>query len=72
MVRFRNQWVAALDEPGADQDSATRLRREDWGTWVDWARLEPGHEVKPSWLGKGVKPIHSLRDMDFGVRTRLA
>lgn len=72
MVRFRNQWNAAVAEPGADTESATKLRREDWGTSVDWARLEPGHEVKPSWFGKDVKPIYSLRDITFGERTPLA
>lgn len=71
MVRFRNQWLAALEESGTP-DFASRMSRENWGDVPDWARAEPGHDAKPSWLGKGVRPIYALRDIDFGERAPLA
>lgn len=67
MVRFRNQWNAAVAESGTP-DVAQRMSREHWGD-VDWARPAPGHVARPSWVGKDVRPIHSLRDIDFGERT---
>jgi hypothetical protein len=54
-----------------DPDHRHGMTRLDWGTWVDWARPEPGHRAKPSWLGRGVPPITRLRDIDFGVRLPL-
>jgi ketosteroid isomerase-like protein len=69
MVRHRNRWLAACAEAGVDPDKQkSRLSRQDWGTWVDWARPAPGHEPRPSWLGKEVKPVLTLQDIDFGVR----
>ncbi|MCW2622301.1 MAG: hypothetical protein JWL64_1903 [Frankiales bacterium] len=66
MVRFRNQWNAALAE-GGDPDFAQKMSRKDWGD-IDWARPEPGHVAKPSWVGKGIPPILGFRDMTFGER----
>ena len=52
-----------------DPDHPQRMTRLDWGDAVDWARPEPGHQAKPSWLGRDdVKPIISVREMDFGER----
>jgi limonene-1,2-epoxide hydrolase len=66
MVRFRNGWVAALAE-GGDPDYAQKMSRADWGD-IDWARPEPGHHAKPSWVGKGIPPILGMRDITFGER----
>jgi len=49
-------------------DGKLELSRKDWGPWVDWARPQGEHPAQPSWLGKDVKPILSLKDIDFGVR----
>jgi hypothetical protein len=68
MVRFRNQWNAAV-EKGGDPDFAQRMSRQNWGDVPEWARAVPGHDAKPSWLGKDVTPILSMRDMTFGTRT---
>jgi hypothetical protein len=68
MVRFRNQWNAAV-EAGGDPDVALRLSRRHWGDVPHWARPDEGHETRPSWVGKGVTPILTHRDMTFGVRT---
>ncbi|MCV7280165.1 nuclear transport factor 2 family protein [Mycolicibacterium flavescens] len=47
-----------------------KLRRDDWGDWVEWARPEPGHQARPSWYGKpDFKPLRRLADFDFGVRS---
>lgn len=54
-----------------DPDHRQRMTRLDWGPWVDWARPAPGHVAKPSWLGRDVKPIGRLSDIDFGVRIPL-
>jgi hypothetical protein len=67
MQRF-GKWYAENGMP-YDPNGNMELTRDDWGTWVDWARPEPGHEIKPSWLGvKGLKPTFSLSGIDFGVR----
>jgi hypothetical protein len=45
------------------------MTRLNWGPWVDWARPPDGHEAKPSWLGRSdVRPIATVREMDFGER----
>jgi hypothetical protein len=67
MVRFRNQWLAAL-ERGTDPHYAQRMSRANWGDVPDWAKPDPGHEPSPSWLGKDVTPILTMRDMTFGTR----
>jgi hypothetical protein len=68
MVRFRNRWPEAL-ERGGDPDYAQRMTRENWGDVPECARAEPGHVAKPSWVGKDVKLIYGLRDVDVGTRT---
>jgi hypothetical protein len=67
MVRFRNQWLAAL-ERGTDPHFAQRMSRDNWGDVPDWAKPDPGHEASPSWLGKDITPILTMRDMTFGTR----
>jgi hypothetical protein len=58
---------AAREHP---QTSEQKLRRLDWGPWVDWARPDPGHQAAPSWLGKdGFRPFAGIDDIDFGVRS---
>jgi hypothetical protein len=53
-----------------DPDHASRMTRENWGEWVDWARPPAGTEVKPSWLGRDdVRPVLRPRDLTVGVRT---
>jgi hypothetical protein len=68
MKRFVAKYNAALLEAN-QPDFAAELSRRDFGTWVDWARPEPGHKAKPSWVGKDVKPVRYFGDMDFGERT---
>ena len=51
-----------------DPDFPATMSRRDWGPWVDWARPEPGHKAEPSWFGRDVAPLRTLRDIDFGVR----
>jgi hypothetical protein len=52
-----------------DPDFPSKMTRKDWGPWVDWARPEPGHVAKPSWLGRDdITPIRNVREMDFGIR----
>jgi hypothetical protein len=47
-----------------------KLRRDDWGSWIDWAHPESGHQATPSWLGKdGFTPFSGIQDIDFGVRS---
>lgn len=68
MKRFARQYAEA--ETVHPQSLEQKLRRADWGQWVDWARPEPGHQASPSWLGKeGFTPFASIRDIDFGVRS---
>jgi hypothetical protein len=48
----------------------SKLRREDWGSWVDWARPAPGHQAAPSWLDKdNFVPFTGIADIDFGTRS---
>jgi hypothetical protein len=68
MKRFAKQYAEA--EAANPQALQQKLRRDDWGQWVDWARPEPGHQANPSWLGKdGFTPFSSIRDINFGVRS---
>jgi len=68
MKQFARRYAAAAE--AYPQSLEQKLRREDWGTWVDWARPEPGHQAAPSWLGKdGFTPFSSIRDIHFGVRS---
>jgi ketosteroid isomerase-like protein len=68
MKRFAVQYADA--EAANPQTLEQKLRREDWGEWVEWARPEPGHQANPSWLGKeGFTPFASIRDINFGVRS---
>lgn len=68
MKLFAQRYRAAAE--AYPQTLEEKLSRKDWGTWVDWARPEPGHQARPSWYGKpGFTPIRSLRDIDFGVRS---
>jgi SnoaL-like domain len=66
MARMRDRWLEAVRESGPPDGGA--LSRRDWGQWVAWARPEPGHVAKPSWLNKEVPPVARLGDIDFGVR----
>lgn len=68
MVRFRNQWLDAL-ERGGDPDYAQKMSRENWGDVPEWAKADPGHVAKPSWVGKDVKLIYGLKDITVGTRT---
>jgi len=67
MKRFNEQYTAA--SLAHDPEHKHRMTRDDWGSWVDWARpAEPG-PASPSWLGRDDVPVvTSLRDMHFGVR----
>jgi len=68
MKQFAKRYTKAADEH--PQTLQQQLRRENWGSWVDWARPEPGHQASPSWLGKdGFTPFSSIQDIDFGVRS---
>jgi hypothetical protein len=68
MKRFATHYAEA--EAASPQSLEQRLRREDWGQWVDWARPESGYQANPSWLGKdGFTPFSSIRDISFGVRS---
>jgi hypothetical protein len=67
MQRFAREYGAACAKH--DPDRPQKMTRDDWGDWVDWARPEPGHVAKPSWLGRtDIKPLRSTRDMTFGER----
>ncbi|MDT5014839.1 MAG: hypothetical protein QOD39_999 [Mycobacterium sp.] len=68
MKHFAKQYADA--EAAHPQTPEQKLRREDWGHWVDWARPKPGHQANPSWLVKeGFIPFSSIRDITFGVRS---
>jgi ketosteroid isomerase-like protein len=61
---WADQYLAACAEH--DPDHPASRSRLDWGT-VAWARPEPGHEGRPSWLGRDdIRPLRSRRDVDFG------
>ena len=59
-MKLFNQRYAAARERAGDK-ARDPLSRLDWGSDVDWAR-PPGHETRPSWLGKDVPPIYSMAD----------
>ncbi|MGD1257016.1 nuclear transport factor 2 family protein [Mycobacterium seoulense] len=68
MKQFARQYSAAAAE--YPQTLEDKLRREDWGSFVDWARPEPGHIASPSWLKKDCfVPFAGIQDIDFGVRS---
>ncbi|AFC42684.1 MULTISPECIES: nuclear transport factor 2 family protein [Mycobacterium] len=68
MKQFAKRYATAAD--AHPQTLQQKLRREDWGSWVDWARPEPGHKAAPSWLDKaGFTPFSGIADIDFGVRS---
>ncbi|OZG30491.1 polyketide cyclase [Williamsia sp. 1138] len=55
------QWPQTIDE---------KLSRNDWGPWVEWARPDPGHVARPSWVDReGFTPFTSIHEIDFGVRS---
>jgi SnoaL-like domain len=67
MQRFGRQYMEACK--AYDPERPQKMTRLDWGPWVDWARPPEGHQAKPSWLGRGdVRPVASLREMEFGER----
>lgn len=54
-----------------DPDHASRMTRDNWGSWVDWARPPEGTHAKPSWLGRDdVRPVLRPKDLLVGVRNR--
>jgi hypothetical protein len=56
-----SQWPQTLEE---------KLSRNDWGSWVDWARPAPGHAARPSWFDReGFTPFSGIDEIDFGVRS---
>ena len=65
MKLFNQRYAAARSEAGAN--ATDPLSRADWGS-IEWARPPAGHTAKPSWLGKDVPPISSMREMTFGTR----
>jgi hypothetical protein len=68
MKQFAKRYAKAADEH--PQTLKRKLRREDWGSWVDWARPEAGHQATPSWLGRdGFTPFAGIGDIDFGIRS---
>jgi hypothetical protein len=69
MKDFARRYGAA--EQAFPQTLEQKLSRADWGPWVDWARPQPGHRARPSWLGKDdFIPFRGIRDIHFGVRSR--
>jgi hypothetical protein len=67
MQRFGTRYVEACQKH--DPQHPQKMTRLDWGPWVDWARPPDGHQAKPSWLGRSdVRPVATLREMDFGER----
>jgi hypothetical protein len=68
MKQFARRYNSAASEH--PQTLQQKLRREDWGPWVEWARPEAGHHASPSWFGKdGFTPFSGIHDIDFGVRS---
>ena len=68
MKQFARRYDSAASEH--PQTLQQKLRREDWGQWVKWARPEAGHHASPSWFGKnGFTPFSGIHDIDFGVRS---
>ena len=64
--QFYRQMSTAMDRGRSLED---KLSRDDWGPWVDWARPQPGHRARPSWLGKtDFTPFRGIGDIGFGVR----
>lgn len=64
--------AAAAAHDHDDTVSRGTLSRLDWGPWVDWARPEPGHAARPSWLGRDDVPrISRLSEIHFGERATL-
>lgn len=69
MKVFNHAYMAAAAEH--DPGHKDRMTRLDWGA-SDWARPEPGHAAKPSWLGReDVRRITRISDIDFGERAAL-
>ncbi len=53
-----------------DPDHRHKVSRLDWGPWVDWARPDPGHAARPSWVGRDDVPVvASIRELDVGERS---
>jgi hypothetical protein len=76
MRLFNQRYHAARDRAG--DKARDPLSRLDWdaapggGNRTDWARPSAGHRPSPSWLGRDVRPITRLSDIDVGVRHPLA
>jgi hypothetical protein len=66
MMRFARDYASACAEH--DPDRPDKLTRDDWGQWVGWARPPAGHQAKPSWVGRDVTPVRSIKEMTFGER----
>ena len=67
MKAFVRQYDEACET--YDPDHRNKVSRLDWGTWVDWARPPEGHQPKPSWVGKEIPVVRSIRDLGVGERT---
>jgi hypothetical protein len=66
MKRFAKEYDEACE--AHDPDHRHKVSRLDWGDWVDWARPEPGHQPKPSWVGKDIPVVRSIRELNVGER----
>ncbi len=52
-----------------DPDHPSKMTRDDWGQWVDWARPDPTHPTNPSWLGRpDVVPVLRPAHLNVGIR----
>ena len=67
MIGFAKEYEAQSTK--FDPDHRHKMTRENWGPWVDWARPEPGHVAKPSYIGRTDLPkVTRISDMQFGKR----
>jgi hypothetical protein len=67
MKAFAKAYDAACEK--FDPDHRQKVSRHDWGSWVEWAKPPAGHQPKPSWVGKEIPVVRSIRDLGVGERT---